>query len=171
MAGDSLLPNLKPHDWPGVQQIAQAQTTMPAAARQAMRSVETAIPPGVSLLINADGKIVIPANHTQMVSIICAVAHQGHHGHVKEKAMCDTIKECFWWAGMNKDIKEWSKKCLLCIKLAGGDTIPVTGDTTDGGSLHRLHGYVKVREKMGIQSNPSGRRPTNTNMHYGAHEG
>ena len=123
MAGESLLPNLKPHDWPSVQQIAQAQVTMPAAARQTMRSVETAVP-GVSLLTNADGKIVIPADHTHMVSIICATAHQGHHGHVKEKAMRDTIKECFWWAGMNKDIKEWAKKCLLCVKLAGGDIIP-----------------------------------------------
>ena len=123
MTGESLLPNLKPHDWPSVQQIAQAQSTMPAAARRTMRSVETAVP-DVSLLTNADGKIVIPANHIQMVSIICAAAHQGHHGHVKEKAMRDTIKECFWWAGMNKDIKEWAKKCLLCIKLAGGDLIP-----------------------------------------------
>ena len=79
---------------------------------------------------------------------------------------------------MNKDIKEWAKKCLLCIKLAGGDIIPrpmgyqlratqpmevVSIDYMDMPRSAKKWGFKAILA--------SRRRPTYPNMHYGAYEG
>lgn len=123
LAGQSLLPNLRPYDWPSVQRIAEAQALIHEQARGALRSVETASA-GVSLLVNAEGLIVLPRDDLVLIAIICAAAHQGHHGHVKADEMYKRIRECFFWKGLRKDVATWSKRCLQCIKLEGGDTIP-----------------------------------------------
>ena len=123
LAGQSLLPNLDPFNWPGPKQIAEDQKQIPAQARATLRSVDTAIP-DVALLTNNDGKIVLPKQASQLIACICAAAHLGKHNHVKHGVMRRTIAKAFWWPGMNADIEWWAKHCLLCIKLAGGKLIP-----------------------------------------------
>ena len=98
LAGQSLLPNLDPFDWPGPKQIADAQKQIPAQARATLRSVDTAVP-DVALLTNGDGKIVLPKQATQLIACICAAAHLGKHNHVKHGVMRRTIAKAFWWPG------------------------------------------------------------------------
>ena len=123
LAGESLLPYLPPHDWPDVASIKASQQHIPERARRTLRSVDTA-EPGIAVLTNADGKIVLPANDKQLIAAVCAAAHQGKHGHNTSKQMRKQIEECFWWPNMAADVKWWAEHCLQCIKLAGGDIMP-----------------------------------------------
>ena len=123
LAGESLLPHLPPHDWPGIASIAESQATIPAPARRTLRRTDTA-EAGVSILTNSEGKIVLPANDKALIAAICAAAHQGKHGHNTTKQMRSNIHECFWWPNMAADIKWWAEHCIQCIKLAGGDIMP-----------------------------------------------
>ena len=122
LVGESLLPYLAPEDWPNATSIAAAQQAIPQRARNTLRAMQTATA-GISLLVNSDGKIVIPQEDKSIIAAICATAHQGRHGHHTGKQMRKHIETCFWWAGMAKDIQWWADHCLQCIKLAGGAVI------------------------------------------------
>ena len=104
MAGQRLLPSLDPFDWPGPRQIHAAQQDIPGPARRTLRSIDTA-EPDIALWVNTDGKIVLPKTAVQLIAAICAAAHQGKHGHMKQKVVCERISKAFWWPGMNADIK------------------------------------------------------------------
>ena len=88
-----------------------------------MQMMETAVP-NVNIYLNSEGKIVIPLQDEQLRINIIAAAHQGKHGHCKEKQTCKLMNEVFAWHGMRDQVNEWVKRCLQCIKLAGGHRIP-----------------------------------------------
>ena len=79
---------------------------------------------------------------------------------------------------MNKDISEWSKRCLLCIKLAGGDLIPRpmvyqlrSTQPMEVISIDYMAGHALLSEKVGVQGQIGRRRPVNPGMHHGPDEG
>ena len=113
LAGKSLLPGLDPFDWPGAQEIAAAQQQLPAAAKARMTTKETS-EPGVSLFVNGDGKIVLPAGESPLKTRIFAVAHQGRHGHLPHDISTKLIKRYFHWSDLASGCKEWVLRCLHC---------------------------------------------------------
>ena len=124
LAGKSLLPNIMPQDWPSVQTIAASQQRhLSRRTRRRMQRMETAVP-DVSVYLNSEGKILIPLQDEQLRINIIAAAHQGKHGHCKEKQTCKLINKVFAWHGMRDQACEWVKRCLQCITLAGGHRIP-----------------------------------------------
>ena len=149
MAGQSLLPNLQPYDWPSVQRIAEAQSRLDANTQATLRGVETATP-DVSLMVDADGLIVLPRDDTDLVAIICAAAHQGHHGHVKAKEMLKRIRECFRWKGLRDDVKAWSKQKMPAVYQVGGRRyypaacgIPAASHSAHGGGGVGFYGHAE----------------------------
>ena len=71
--------------------------------------------PGVALLKNADGKIVLPQGAAKLIARICAVAHQGRHGHLPHKVSTQMIRRYFQWPDLAKDVKSWMGRCLQYI--------------------------------------------------------
>ena len=110
VAGQRLLPNLQPHDWPCIDDITAAQQSLPPATREKLAVTHTHS--GAQLLTDQAGKIVLPSDNHQLIAAICAAAHQGKHGHVKAAEMRRKIEECFTWKGARDDIKKWGNRCL-----------------------------------------------------------
>ena len=75
-------------------------------------------------MVTADGKIWLPPDDELLLARVCAVAHQGHHGHVDGSETTRRIGTCFCLKGIRDKIKGWVDRCLQCIKLRGGNTIP-----------------------------------------------
>jgi transposase InsO family protein len=122
LAGQKLLPHLPTFDWPSAEDIAEAQTRLTNAESNNLQPIQH--PGGTQLLTNSDNKIVLPAADTDLFGRICAVAHQGHHGHVLCKETTERIAKYFAVADMTNSVKGWVDNCLQCIKLRGGSTIP-----------------------------------------------
>lgn len=121
LAEKSLLPNITPMDWPSVETIARSQEThLTRRTRRRLHRIETVVP-GTHVYVNAEQKIVIPVQDEQLCINIITTAHQGKHGHCKCKQTVKLISEVFTWLGVKE---QWVARCLQCIKLAGGHTIP-----------------------------------------------
>ena len=74
--------------------------------------------------MNADDKIVIPRAATELKARICAVAHQGRHGHLPHEVSTRVIQKYFTWPGLKAEVRRWMANCLQCIKLKGGKLMP-----------------------------------------------
>ncbi len=92
LAGKSLLPDMDPFDWPDASEIEAAQRALPQEVRNRLHQVESC-QPGVTLLRNADNQIVLPQGATELIARICAVAHQGRHGHLPHKVSAGMIRK------------------------------------------------------------------------------
>ena len=123
LAGKSLLPEVQPFDWPKPAEFAEAQTQLAPELARVLRRVDSS-EPGVSLLLDSDGKIVLPQGAEALKARICAVTHQGRHGHLPHEVSCRLIQKYFWWSGLKHDVRDWMGRCLQCIKLKGGKLMP-----------------------------------------------
>ena len=83
----------------------------------------------MTLLTNADCKIVLSSRDQTLISRIVAVAHQGNHAHMSPEVTLQVVKDVFTWPTMCKDVKSWVTNRLSCIKLAGDDLMPRPWDT------------------------------------------
>ena len=115
LAGQRLLPNLEPFDWPDAKELSAGQEALPAQVKARLKLVESCVP-GVRLYTTADGRIVLPQQAEALKARICAVAHQGRHGHLPHEVSADVMQRYFQWPGLRKDAKKWMDYCLQCIK-------------------------------------------------------
>ena len=69
-------------------------------------------------------QIVLPQGAEALKARICAVTHQGRHGHLPHEVSCRLIQKYFWWSGLKHDVRDWMGRCLQCIKLKGGKLMP-----------------------------------------------
>jgi Integrase core domain/Integrase zinc binding domain len=76
------------------------------------------------LLINEQGKILIPTNAGSMQVRLCGIAHCGRGGHRGHQVTLSTIKDQYSWKVMSKDIKVFVGSCFHCIASAPGETTP-----------------------------------------------
>ena len=123
MAGKSLLPDVEPFDWPAAREIVEAQQALDPAVKATLHEVESS-EPDARLWLDADNKIVLPPAADRLKARICAVAHQGRHGHLPYEVSTKLIEKYFRWDGLRKDVKRWMHCCLQCIKLQGGKLMP-----------------------------------------------
>jgi hypothetical protein len=124
LAGEKLLPELDPDDWPTAADIAASQRRyLTRRTRRALQEVDTP-DPDTKFWINQDRKIVIPEQDNELIARIVAVAHQGQHGHIAHDITRKRCEQVFTWPNMRDQVKRWVCKCLQCIKLAGGKLMP-----------------------------------------------
>ena len=123
LEGQRLLPDLPPFDWPKADDIAAAQRALTAAEKRGLSAV-TAPSGGVQLLVDDEGRIVLPKGATELQGRIVAVAHCGRNGHLSADETVKQVRAYFAWPGMAEDVRGWAHNCLLCIKLAGGKMMP-----------------------------------------------
>ena len=123
MAGKSLLPTVEPFDWPSAHEIAEAQRALDHQLRAVLRQVESN-EPDTQLWLDSNDKIVLSVGAERLKARICAIAHQGRHGHLPHEVSATLIEKYFWWAGLKQDVKRWMHCCLQCIKLKGGKLMP-----------------------------------------------
>ena len=74
--------------------IAEEQELLGVAAKRGLREVE-APEAEVMLWLSEDGRIVLPARDSQVTMRICAVAHQGRHGHVPAGMATERVRKYF----------------------------------------------------------------------------
>ena len=123
LAGEQLLPRLEPMDWPTSRDLERAQQRLSAEERQDLHEEETA-DGSATLLLDRQNRIKLPAG-SPIIARVCAVAHQGTHGHHTPTETLDRAKEEFHWEGMADTLtSSWCRKCLQCIKLSKGPRIP-----------------------------------------------
>ena len=106
LAGQRLLPGGATFDWPTAEEVSVAQQMLSENVRSGLERVEAAVG-GTRLLVDAAGKIVLPGSAVELIAGICAVAHQGTHGHVPYKQSVELIRAAFEWPGLKDAVQSW----------------------------------------------------------------
>ena len=123
MAVKPLLPEVKPFDWPPAREIVRAQQALPPEVTEDLDLVESS-EPGQCLWLNQARQIVLPDGAESLKDRICAMAHQGRHGHLPAEVSAELVSKYFWWDTLKQDVLTWIHRCLQCIKLRGGKLMP-----------------------------------------------
>ena len=73
------------------------------------------------LLIDKKGKILIPADDTELKMRLCVIAHSGgNSGHLGYKATVQKLTQFFHWKNCVDDVRQLCKACLHCLPTRGG---------------------------------------------------
>ena len=72
----------------------------------------------MQLWLDSNDRIVLPIGAERLKARICAVAHQGRHGHLPHQVSTALIEKYFWWAGLKQDVQRWMHCCFLAVYVS-----------------------------------------------------
>jgi hypothetical protein len=107
--------------WPDAAEIHRVQQLY--LTTSTLEDVEGGEPPGTphtstasaaGLHTDAEGRVWIPDEASDLQLRICIVSHTGIGGHRGFRTTLRTIRQFFFWATMNGDIKTFCNTCLHC---------------------------------------------------------
>jgi hypothetical protein len=75
------------------------------------------------LVINVNGKVILPEHANDIQLRICIVAHGGAAGHQGLKNTIDNVASHFWWPSLEADVDQFVRQCLQCASTRGGKII------------------------------------------------
>jgi hypothetical protein len=104
--------------WPDVQEIASEQ-------RSHIGTCDNYITDGNGLLVNSDGRIIIPVQSRDLRIRLCVIAHAGcNSGHIGYNVALRLLRQRVYWVGMEKDMQQLCNACLHCVGTRQGFRIP-----------------------------------------------
>ncbi|KAE9348445.1 hypothetical protein PR003_g6408 [Phytophthora rubi] len=102
--------------WPTLEQVKVTQAT-------AQPPVSSTTGPD-QIVRDADGRIWLPAEATDLQLRICIVGHFGVAGHRSAAVTLRAIAAKFIWPGLAADVKQFVARCLHCASASGGAPVP-----------------------------------------------
>jgi hypothetical protein len=73
---------------------------------------------------DAENRVWLPADASDLQLRICIVAHTGIGGHRGYSTTLSTIRQFFTWETMDSDVKTFCNTCLHCQSTVAGDRTP-----------------------------------------------
>ncbi|KAE8962456.1 hypothetical protein PR001_g29701 [Phytophthora rubi] len=116
----SVVTPLRPLDaddfvWPTIEEIGR---------EQALHTPPKGATLDDSDLWRVNGVMWIPSEATDLTQRLLIIAHCGRNGHRGMHVMQNHIRRLFYVGGLDRIVKDFCAKCLLCLHVKGGVVIP-----------------------------------------------
>jgi hypothetical protein len=103
--------------WPETSEIAEMQKQYFSDSQCASNSD--------GLLVDSNGRVLIPIQCENLKLRLCVIAHAGcHSGHLGYHVALNLLKQWVYWVGMERDIRKICSECLHCLPTRKGFRIP-----------------------------------------------
>lgn len=114
--------SLSVHDAPSEAELKHSQSTVSLVDIARLRLIRDA---STGLLVTAQqpSRVYVP-DHRLLRLRLAICAHQQLHGHRGTDTTFAILRQHFWWPGLRRYVREFTHRCLSCMKTRGGKVIP-----------------------------------------------